>query len=127
MQYAKLVDGAPEIAVSPITVGDRMIWTTDFAAYGYKPLVFPPMPRRDGYHAEPDGWEETADAIQRVWALVRDEYPVAEGNVPKGEIFRCEGVYYRALAAIPRGEEVIEGSNATPVDVAEVLNSLEKE
>ena len=57
--------------------------------------------------------------------LATGERTVAEGNVPKGEVFRCGGVYYRALAAIPRGEEVIEGSNATPIDVAAVLNQLE--
>lgn len=46
-------------------------------------------------------------------------------NIPKGAIFLYEGAYYRALAAIPRGEEIVDGVNATAVDVAQVLTNLE--
>ena len=46
-------------------------------------------------------------------------------NIPKGAIFLYEGAHYRALAAIPRGEEVIDGVNATAVDVVTILNQLE--
>lgn len=48
-----------------------------------------------------------------------------EDNVPKGVVFRYEGQYYRALAAIPRGEEVVVGSNAMAIDMVEIINQLE--
>lgn len=49
----------------------------------------------------------------------------AEDNIAKGAIFRYERQYYRALAAIPRGEEVIVGSNAMAIDMVEIINQLE--
>ena len=50
----------------------------------------------------------------------------AAGFVEKGAIFEHEGAYWRALVAIARGEEIVEGVNAAAVDVVQLLNDLEK-
>lgn len=54
-----------------------------------------------------------------------DLVATATGNVPAGTLFELGGTMWRALAAIARGERVIEGANATLISVAEVINQLE--
>lgn len=71
MQYAKLIDGEPELAVMPLKVGGRDVWTNDPRPYGYKELILTPAPPvEDGYVAEYDGWTETETQIVRKWAVV---------------------------------------------------------
>lgn len=50
---------------------------------------------------------------------------VASDNIAAGAAFELDGVLYRATEAIGRGEQVIEGVNATLISVAEVINQLE--
>lgn len=54
-----------------------------------------------------------------------DLVTTAPDNIAAGEAFELGGVLYRATEAIGRGERVIEGVNATPISVAEVINELE--
>lgn len=54
-----------------------------------------------------------------------DLLTVAEDNIPAGAAFELDGTMYRALTAIARGEQVIEGINATPLSVADAINELE--
>lgn len=49
----------------------------------------------------------------------------SETNIAAGRLFTHEGRLYRAIVAIVRGEQVIEGVNATLISVAEVINELE--
>ena len=55
----------------------------------------------------------------------RDLQPTAPDNIAAGTIFEVGGTTWRALAAIARGERVVEGVNAERVSVAEVLTDLE--
>lgn len=54
-----------------------------------------------------------------------DLLTVAEDNIPAGAAFELDGTMYRALTAIARGEQVIEGINATPLSVADAINELQ--
>ena len=54
-----------------------------------------------------------------------DLLPVATDNHAEGELFEMGGATWRALAAIARGERIVEGVNAERVSVAEVLTDLE--
>lgn len=54
-----------------------------------------------------------------------DLLTVAEDNITAGAAFELDGTMYRALTAIARGEQVIEGINATPLSVADAINELE--
>lgn len=49
----------------------------------------------------------------------------APDNIPAGTVFELGGGMWRALIAIARGEQVIEGVNVTPISVADAINSLE--
>jgi len=53
-----------------------------------------------------------------------DLLPVATANVPAGEVFEVAGTYYKALVAIVRGEQVVEGINALQVSLAEIVNLI---
>lgn len=55
-----------------------------------------------------------------------DLVPTAADNHAKGELFEMGGSTWRALAAIARGEQVVEGVNAERVVVADVLTDLER-
>ena len=48
-----------------------------------------------------------------------------EANIEAGKLFAYEGKLYRAVTAIARGEQVIEGVNAQLVGVTQVMNDLE--
>lgn len=48
-----------------------------------------------------------------------------EANIEAGKLFSYEGKLYRAIIAIARGEQVIEGVNAQLVGVTQVMNDLE--
>ena len=125
MQYAKLVDGEPELAVMPLKVGGRDVWTSDPRPYGYKELILPPAPATpDGYVAEYDGWTETETQIIRKWAIVPLDRPTAEGNIMAGTYFQAVGRWYRALRVIVRGEQIVEGYNAQGVSLVDVVNQL---
>ena len=125
MQYAKLIDGEPELAVMPLKVNGRDVWTTDPREYGYKELILPPAPAApDGYVAEYDGWTETETQIIRKWAIVPLGRPTAEDNIMKGTYFQALGLWYKALRVIIRGEQIVEGYNAQGVDLADVVNQL---
>ena len=125
MQYAKLVDGEPELAVMPITVDGRMVWATDPREYGYKELILTPAPAApDGYVAEYDGWTETETQIIRKWTIVPLDRPTAEGNIMAGAYFQLIGRWYKALRVIVRGEQIVEGYNAQGVSLADVVNQL---
>lgn len=54
-----------------------------------------------------------------------DLLTVASDNIAAGAAFELNGVLYRATEAIVRGEQVVEGVNATLINVAEVINELE--
>ena len=125
MQYAKLVDGEPELAVMPLKVGGRDVWTSDPRPYGYKELILTPAPPvEDGYVAEYDGWTETETQIVRRWRLVQLDRPKAEDNIAKDAYFQCFGRWYHALCVIVRGEEIIEGYNAEAVELTDVINQI---
>ena len=49
----------------------------------------------------------------------------APDNIPAGTVFEVDGAMWRATVAIARGEQVIEGVNATQVSVTEVINELQ--
>lgn len=122
MQYAQLIDGAPVYAPNPIRVDGRDIFTTDPTPYGYKPVVAPEPPTREGYTAVPDGWEETETAIRQLWRL--EPSLVADGNVPKGQYFQAGGGMYLSAVSIAVGEAILPGDNCTEVSTAEALNAL---
>lgn len=55
-----------------------------------------------------------------------DLVPAAPDNIPAGAVFEVGGAYYRALAAIARGEAVTS-LNATPTSVADEINAITTE
>ena len=64
---------------------------------------------------------------QGVAIFAGEPFPLGvSGFVEKGAIFEHDGAYWRALVAIARGEEIVEGVNAMPVDVVQLLNDLEE-
>lgn len=52
-----------------------------------------------------------------------DLLPAAPDNIPAGAVFELGGAYYRALAAIARGEAVTS-ANAAPTSVADEINAI---
>lgn len=53
----------------------------------------------------------------------RDLVATAPDNIAAGTVFEVGGTYYRALAAIARGE-AITGVNAAPTSVADEINAI---
>ena len=69
MKYAKRINDTIVYATNPLCIDDRDIFTTDPTPYGYKSVVIPDAPSRDGYYAIPDGWEETETELIQKWRL----------------------------------------------------------
>lgn len=69
MRYGKLINDTIIYATSPLRMHARDIFTTNPTPYGYKPVVIPDAPSRDGYYAVPDGWEETETELVQKWRL----------------------------------------------------------
>lgn len=67
--YAKLIDGKIRYAPNPIQYNGRDVFTSDPTPYGYKPVVIPAEPEKEGYIAVFDGWEETDTEIVQKWRL----------------------------------------------------------
>jgi len=124
MQYAKLVDGNLAYATNPLRIGTRHVYTTDPTPYGYKQVVRD-APTRDGYVAVHDGWQETDTQIVETYRM--EPLYVAEGNVKKGDLFDCGGQTWEALHVIVRGEQVIEGYNATRVALLDAINDIKEQ
>jgi len=70
--FGKLIEGVVTYAPSVLVLDGRTILNPNaesYAAAGYLPVVdaAPSVPPREGYHYNPDGWEERDGAIRRVW------------------------------------------------------------
>lgn len=73
-----------------------------------------------GKNDSPHRWSEIPEGEEPMPDLALR----ATDNYEEGAYFEREGQLYLATKAIARGE-AIDGTNATPVDVAQVLNDLE--
>lgn len=69
MKYAKLINNTLIYATNPINIDGRDVITTDPTPYGYKPVVIPEAPSKDGFYAVFDGWQETSSEIRQKWRL----------------------------------------------------------
>ena len=69
MKYAKMTDGNISYCPNPITIDGKDIFATDPTPYGYKPVIIPEAPVKEGFYAEFDGYEETDTEIIQKWRL----------------------------------------------------------
>lgn len=79
-------------------------------------------PARGRYAIDAESFCSLYSGVMLSNGMPEDYAPMATDNVEAGEVFTVEGVAYRALLPIARGEKLRAGINCETVNMTDILN-----